>query len=151
MGTTIEETLNHLQSLARLLGRDNVRYVIVVLLLELGIPTNYDGFEYLKEAVMIYFEDPSVMFVKGLYPAIAETDSRPVDGPQVESAIRSAIKVAWKNREEDIWDRYFHGKKARPSNAEFISRIARMVELWEGCCKEEERGENKGEVLYVQK
>lgn len=143
-----DETLHHIRFLARLFGRDNVRYVIVVLLLELGVPTNYDGFEYIIKAVTVYFRDPSVMIVKGLYPVIAESNEKLVDGPQVESAIRTAIKAAWKDRSNTAWDRYFHESMKKPSNTEFISRVARILELWEGCCKEEEIGNCKGVGSY---
>ena len=139
MGITFDKTLSHIQFLATVFGRDRVRHVIVVLLLELDIPTNYDGFDYLVRGIMIYFKELSLMMVKGLYPAIAATYEKEVEAPQIESAIRSAIGVAWKRYDAAAWERYFPGMTEKPSNAEFISRIARFLELWEGCCKENEK------------
>lgn len=146
MGTTFNETLKHIEFLAKLFGRNNGRYVIVVLLLELGIPTNYDGFDYLIQAITIYHTDPSQMIMKGLYPAVANVSKKKVDGPQVESSIRAAIKIAWKNHDELAWKRYFAEFAGKPSNTVFISKIARILELWEGCCEEYER-KNKEEAM----
>lgn len=135
---TIDETLKHIDFLAKLFGRNNVRYVIVVLLLELGIPTNYDGFDYLIQAITIYHTDPSQMIMKGLYPAVAKTSQKNVDGQHVESSIRTAIKIAWKYHDDIAWKRYFSETSRKPSNTEFVSKIARVLELWEGCCEEYE-------------
>ena len=136
MRITFDNALNHIQFLATIFGRDRVRHVIVVLLLELNVPTDFDGFDYLVRGITIYNRDPSQMFGKGLYPAIAETYAKKVEVPQVESAIRCAIKSAWKNCDVVAWNRYFPDRTGKPSNAEFISRIAWILELWEGCCKE---------------
>jgi len=66
--------------------------------------------------------------------------SPPVSGAQIEQAIRSAIEEAWKDRREEIWAYYFRidpdGGFSKPSNAEFISRVARYAELCQGCRKE---------------
>ena len=148
MRITVDKALDHIEFLATLFGRDDVRYVIVVLLLELDVPTNYDGFDYLVRGITIYLRDPSQMIVKGLYPAIAATYGKDIAVPQIESAIRSAIKAAWKRHDAAAWERYFPGMAARPSNAEFISRIARILELWEGCCKKYERNESSGRLPY---
>ena len=116
-----------------------MRYVVVILLLELGIPTNYDGFDYLIQAITIYHTDPSQMIMKGLYPAVAKNSQKKVDGLQVESSIRAAIKIAWKYHDDIAWKRYFSEMSRKPSNTEFVSKIARVLELWEGCCEKYER------------
>lgn len=148
MGITFDNALDHIDFLAKFFGRDNIRHVLVVLLLELDVPTNYDGFDYLVRGIMIYAKDPSQMMVKGLYPAIAATYDKEIAVPQIESAIRSAIKTAWKRFDALAWNRYFQGFTERPSNAEFISRIARILEVWEGCCTKYEQNETSGRVSY---
>ena len=49
------------------------------------------------------------------------------------------IHDAWENRDEAVWRCYFpsnqEGFVEKPSNGEFISRVARFLELWQGCCK----------------
>lgn len=146
MSVIIDKALNHIQFLATIFGKDSVRHVIVVLLLELDVPTNYDGFDYLVRGITIYARDPSQMMVKGLYPAIASTYEKKVEAPQIESAIRSAIKAAWKRFDATAWNRYFPGTTEKPANAEFISRLARILELWEGCCEENEHKRTMGRL-----
>lgn len=52
------------------------------------------------------------------------------------------IGEAWQNRNTKVWGYYFpqySGKKmSKPTNMEFISEIARFLELWRGCCEEVE-------------
>lgn len=64
MRITFDNALNHIQFLATIFGRDRVRHVIVVLLLELNVPTDFDGFDYLVRGITIYNRDPSQMFGK---------------------------------------------------------------------------------------
>ena len=46
----------------------------------------------------------------------------------VERTIRSAIRKAWDNRDDAVWSQYFPRNKAgesiRPTNKEFIARLA---------------------------
>lgn len=135
----MEETLEHIKFLARYWGRAGLQYMVITLLLELSVPTGCDGFDYLKESIILYYEDPMQTITKGLYPAVADQYDCFVDGTQIESSIRNAIRKAWKNRNENNWRRYFppniYGEIPKPSNTEFISRIARVLELWKGCCE----------------
>lgn len=136
MDGMLDSTLNHFHFLAKLFGKGDMHYIVKIILIELGIPTNYDGFEYLTTGILVYFQDPSQMIIKGLYPVVAERSRKQVDGALVESAIRTAIKAGWKHREREAWELYFSGFTKRPSNTEFISRIACMLDLWQGCCEE---------------
>lgn len=152
MEIATDETLVHIKFLARTFGRDGIRYVIVVFLLELGVPTNYDGFDFLVNAIAIYYEDPDQMITEGLYPAVASLYNRKkIWGTQVESSIRNAIRAAWRRRDAGVWIRYFSpdasGDVAKPSNTEFISTLARMLQVWEGCCIQYEKQKHEGMVL----
>ena len=64
---------------------------------------------------------------------------------QVDQAIRDAIKAAWNYGSKEAWDWYFSYSDRvtikRPTNGEFISRIAYILELLQGCS----RGENRYE------
>ena len=96
------------------------------LLLTLGIPPKLRGFAYLKEAVVLYREDPMQSVTKVLYPEVAKRcGCAPM---HVERSIRSAIDAGWKRRDDRIWQLYFQpdreGQIRRPSNSEFISRLA---------------------------
>lgn len=139
MRDNVEGTLKHMLFLARHLNRCDVQYVVVVLLLELGISTKYDGYEYLKQAIIFYYKDPTQQVTKELYPAVAKQFGGRVTGIHVEAAIRGTIKQAWAKRDNNIWGRYFptdlDGNIKKPTNTDFISRITNALELWKGCCE----------------
>ena len=92
------------------------------------------------QAVLRFYDDPAQAITKELYPGIADAYGSGIDPRQIESAIRAVIAEAWDNRNPKVWGYYFPhyaGKKMkRPSNMEFISEIARFLELWRGCCEE---------------
>lgn len=137
----IGNTLNHVLFLARHFDKRNVQQVIMVLLIELGVPTHYDGFDYLVKAVYIFCTDPTQMIMKGLYPAIARQYNREIDASHIEQAIRGAIQYAWKRHDDETWLRYFppnpEGLLTKPTNTEFVSRLAYVVELWKSTSLEE--------------
>ena len=95
------------------------------LLLKLGVPAKLRGYSCLREAVPLLRKDPSQAITKELYPAVAEICGG--DGPQVERAIRNAIKAAWEKRDDTVWQNYFlpnsDGFIPRPTNGEFIYRL----------------------------
>lgn len=139
MTSTIESTLRHVLFYARTLNNCELEYVIIAVLLELGIPTKNMGFSYLKSALGLYRGDAAQLITKEIYPDVAKNyDPKPTTF-QVESSIRRAIKIAWINRNDTSWAYYFQpdedGQIRRPTNAEFISRVAYFLELWQGCCK----------------
>ena len=139
----MDETLEHILFLARRFNKSNIRYVVIILLMELGVPTQYDGFDYLVKSIVLCIQDSALVMMKGLYNLVAEQYDRDMDTHQIEQAIRSAIDSAWKKGSSEAWDRYFlsgqrHGVR-KPANAEFISRLARTIELWMGCCDAYER------------
>lgn len=141
MLSTIGETLAHVLLLARHLGKCDLRGAIIFVLMELGMPTKCVGFEYLKRAILLQFEDPTRSLTNDIYLEISLRCKLNTE-EQVDQAIRDAIKMAWANGSKTAWGWYFSydGKipRSRPTNCEFISRIAYILELWQAC--------NKGEV-----
>lgn len=140
MASTIGGTLKHAKFLARHLNRCAFQYAAVAVLLELEVPTNRIGFEYLKQSIIIYVEDPAQAAMKGIYPTISSLYDPEPTAQQIEQAMRSAINEAWENRDEKVWRHFFRtdrdGNVEKPSNIEFISKIARFLELWKACCEE---------------
>lgn len=135
----MDETLEHILFLARRFDKSSIRQTVIILLMELGVPTQYDGFDYLVRAIVICVQDPALVMRKGLYNLVAEQYDREIDTHQIEQAIRNAIECAWQNGRSEAWERYFlagqrHNVR-KPANAEFVSRIARTLELWTGCCE----------------
>ena len=100
---------------------------------EIGVPAHIKGYQYLRDAIMMSVEDPSMIssITKILYPTIAKrfqtTPSR------VERAIRHAIEVAWSRGRMETLDGLFgftiDTGKGKPTNSEFIALIADKIRL----------------------
>ena len=145
MVSTISDTLEHILLLARYTKRCDISGATVIMLFELGVSTKYIGFEFLKRAIMKYHKDPTRAFAKDIYQEIADECSQSSE-EQVSQAIRDCIKKAWRNGDEAAWTWYFayNGKRPkRPGNAEFITKLARLLELWNGICEKEVSYESK--------
>lgn len=139
MARTIEGTLDHALFLARHLNNCDLQCKALVVLLDLGIPTDRDGFQYLKNAIVCYYRMPRQMITKDIYLEVGRLYDPKAGVKQVENAIRRVIVDAWHERDDEVWGCYFprrNGTVKKPSNREFISRVACFMELWQGCCKE---------------
>ena len=136
MESTIEKTLCHIQLLSRHLEPYNFRAGTVVILMELGVPTRCAGFEFLKKAIELEYEDPTRALCKDMYLEIASCYQQ-CSGWAVERGIRQAIKRAWMNGSQQAWNWYFsyNGQAVanKPTNSEFISRIAYILKIWQEC------------------
>lgn len=106
---------------------------ITRIMLDIGVPAHLKGYHYLRDAIMISGKDMETVssVTKLLYPAVAKrfktTDQK------VERAIRNAIEVSWErgneNTFEDLFGYSFNTGKTRPTNSEYIARIADKVRL----------------------
>lgn len=102
-----------------------------------GIPRHIKGFEYLRSAILSFFDEKefgrygfsSISMTKDLYPMIAKkyqtTSSR------VERAIRHAIEVAWDRGDTELLNQLFgysiDPRKGKPTNSEFVALIVDML------------------------
>lgn len=95
-------------------------------LLLLGIRDNLSGAYYLRAAVLLW--RPGIAITKELYPAVAKEFGSTAS--RVERAIRHAIESGWERAAEYDRIAIFAGTidplNARPTNAEFIARLARL-------------------------
>lgn len=108
------------------------RYITEVML-EIGVPAHLKGYYYLRNAIMMTGRDVEVVtsVTKLMYPVIARhfktTDQK------VERAIRNAIEVSWTRGNTQTFERLFgysiQDGKARPTNSEYIARIADKIRL----------------------
>lgn len=99
--------------------------------LELGVPQNIKGYNYLRVAVTLCIRNPekAESIVKGLYYEVADlfntTPSR------AERAMRHAVERTWDNGDLDLRDKYFgntvSSERGRPTNSEFISLMANTL------------------------
>ena len=97
----------------------------------LGFHTHLMGYRQLCIAIPMFTADPQMVLDKELYPTIAAQSKNP-DGRSVEHSIRQSITDAWRRRDIAIWQKYFPPTgvtRKCPTNKEFISRIAEMLEL----------------------
>lgn len=106
---------------------------ITEIMLDIGVPAHLRGYHYLRDAILLTGRDIEAVssVTKLLYPAVARhfktTDQK------VERAIRNAIEVSWTRGNADTFEEMFGysaaSGKARPTNSEYIARIADKIRL----------------------
>ena len=140
MSAEVCAVLEHLTFLARYFQQDHLRHLAQVILMELGFQPNHDGCTYLLQGILLTVCQPEKVRFMGLYGAIAARYGGCITEKQIERAIRTAINAAWENFHRDDWILYFSpvwdGKIKKPCNTAFVSQIARVLQLWKGCCPE---------------
>ena len=105
MKCAINDTIAYVKLLAQDLAGCDTNCAILAIMFDLAIPTNYDGFEYLKAAITIQHADPNLDLVNDIYEILSKRYR--VSADVVSSAIRSAIKVARNHTEPEKWNIYF--------------------------------------------
>lgn len=113
-------------------NNDEVEAIIGDLLHELGLPANFLGYNYLKTAIILVYNNESYYaraYVKKLYPDVARIyNTTPV---KVERAIRHAIETIWKRGNNNLLNKIFGSTisiaRGKATNAEFISIIAKEL------------------------
>ena len=103
------------------------------IMLEIGVPAHLKGYHYLRAAIIMSGKDMEVAssVTKLLYPEVAKhyktTDQK------VERAIRNAIEVSWVRGNTETFEEMFGYSastgKSRPTNSEYIARVADKVRL----------------------
>lgn len=135
MKCAINDTITYIKLLAQDLAGCTPNCAVLAIMFDLAIPVNYDGFEYLKAAVVMQHEDPTRDLLNDIYEMLAEHYG--VSPDMISSAIRSAIKSAWSRTGPEKWCKYLPtvsmAKSSAPTNAEVIAGLARILELWQGC------------------
>jgi len=112
---------------------NNLKIKLTKLLHELGVPSHIKGYEYIREGIILLYNDPSIIggITKELYPDIADKFNTSVS--RVERAIRHAIEVSWNRGDIDLMEEVFGHSvdydKAKPTNSEFIVTIADKLKL----------------------
>ena len=112
---------------------NNLKLRITKLLHELGVPSHIKGYEYIREGILILYNNPSIIggITKELYPEIASKYDTSVS--RVERAIRHAIEVSWNRGNIDLMEEIFGHSvdidRAKPTNSEFIVTLADKLKL----------------------
>ena len=104
------------------------------ILYNLGVPTYFKGYSYIKEAIMLVTRDIGLLgaVTKSLYPKVAEKfGTTPLI---VEAAIRYTIQKTWKQGNPEYINKIFgyavnlrDGKP--PTNSFFIAKLAEELRL----------------------
>lgn len=135
MRCAINDTIAYIKILAQDLAGCDINCAVLAILFDLEIPVNYDGFEYLKAAIVMQHDDPTQDLVNNIYETLAKHYG--ISAYMVSSAIHSAVSVAWSRSSHEKWCRYLPtvplNKRSAPTNAQVIAGIARTLELWQGC------------------
>lgn len=117
------------------LTRIELERCVTELMLDVGVPAHLKGYHYLREAIVMSEQDMEVVssVTKLLYPEIAKR-FRTTD-QKVERAIRNAIEVSWERGNQQTFEIIFGYShctgKGRPTNSEYIARIADRIRLQE--------------------
>lgn len=99
--------------------------------LELGIPQNVKGYDYLMAAVLLATDEPELIraITRELYPRIADFFN--TTASCVERSMRHALELAWNNSEpETLYNLFGHTASAtqgRPTNSNFIATMANKL------------------------
>ena len=136
----IIETFSDLDKRTINLFSNNLQKSISKLLHELGMPAHIKGYQYIREAISMVYDNPEIVggITKELYPELAIRFDTTVS--RVERAIRHAIEVSWNRGDWDLMEDVFGHSvdidKAKPTNSEFIVTLAdklRLEYVKQGC------------------
>ena len=111
----------------------NLQISISKLLHDLGIPFHIKGYQFLRDAVNMIFENPEMIggITKELYPELASKYNTTVS--RVERSIRHAVEVSWNRGDiklmENIFGHSVDIDRAKPTNSEFIVTVADKLKL----------------------
>ena len=116
-----------------LMNEVELEMYVTKIMLEMGVPAHLKGYHYLRTAIMMSGKDMETVssVTKLLYPEVAKkyhtTDQK------VERAIRNAIEISWNRGNKDTIELLFGyssgSGRSRPTNSEYIARIADKVRL----------------------
>ena len=112
---------------------NNLQISISKMLHELGMPSHIKGYQYIREAISMVYDNPDIVggITKELYPKLATKFDTTVS--RVERAIRHAIEVSWNRGDWDLMEEIFGHSvdidKAKPTNSEFIVTVADKLRL----------------------
>ncbi len=99
----------------------------------LGIPSNIKGYQYIRSAILMVYDNPSFIggITKELYPDLSIRYNTSIQ--RVERSIRHAIEVSWLRGDIDLMEEIFGHSvdidRSKPTNSEFIVTIADKLRL----------------------
>jgi two-component system response regulator (stage 0 sporulation protein A) len=102
-------------------------------MLELGIPNKLKGYKYIRDSIILIYEEFEEEFeiTKDVYPLIAKKyNTKPSN---IERNMRYALEISWERgnveKINNIFGYTISEKTFKPTNSEFISRIVEELIL----------------------
>lgn len=126
-----DKIMEEIKAMIEPVEKENIEDVISEILVELGMPSHILGYQYSAYAIKIAVYDPDIInnVTLVLYPAVAKYFDTVAS--RAERAIRHGIECAWERCNIDVIEKYFGNTvspiKGKPTNSEFIARIANIV------------------------
>jgi len=113
--------------------RESIECVAEKLMFEVGVPCHIMGFGNLVKAITFVVDNPVLRYsIIKVYTMVAEEVGGESTGSRVERSIRHAVSSAFDRCDSDVLFKYFGNtidpNKGKPTNAEFISTMAREVQ-----------------------
>jgi len=103
------------------------------ILLDIGIPANLKGFDYLQRAIFvaILYPESRYQFVKMIYSEVADQCNTTIS--RCERAMRAAIEQTWARNDNHFAQKKYFGnsinkERGRPTISEFVCAVARHIE-----------------------
>lgn len=118
----------------------SINRMIVEEVRRLGIPAHLQGYEYIKQGLVL--EDPSVLnsVTTSLYPKVAQEYG--TTASRVERSIRHALEMAlFRNATgyiEKLFRPYINPNTGKVTNSEFLAIVAETIRLELGVYDQEE-------------
>ena len=135
LNNKIIQTITHKKNNDKIIEIENkdIQIQVTKLLHALGIPSHIKGYQFIRSAILMVYENPSFIggITKELYPDLSIKFNTSVQ--RVERAIRHAIEVSWLRGDIDLMEEIFGHSvdidRAKPTNSEFIVTIADKLRL----------------------
>lgn len=113
--------------------RYDIERLVTKILNEIGIMPNLKGYKYLRAAIVMAFEDETLLdgITKYLYPDVAKVNQ--TTHTRVERAIRHALESAWDKGNGyvyyEILGHHDTNNGKRPTNSEFIASMVNFLKI----------------------
>lgn len=100
---------------------------INTLLTNLGITSNYNGFYYIAQAILLTSSgmENLLLITKRLYPHIARLHN--TSSKNVERNIRHAVEVAWRTNPQMLSDLAGRPLTYKPTSGEFLAILTNSI------------------------
>ena len=154
MNCAMNDSISYIKLAAQIMAGVDPDTAALAFLIDLQLPMDMHGFEYLKAAVLLQSRHPTMDLQNDIYPAVGRTYGN-LPGDVIAAAVRRIVRSAWKQGNYEKWLLYLPAAKMSenrpPTNGDVIAGLARSLELWEGCANAYLRQQHKEVVSYGRK